>query len=148
MGLIEDPRLRVCRAPGNTGLSSLEASAHLGDLARNNSKGCGTIMRFAPIALMFPRYQVRRMAIETSALTHGHVTGQLAAAVWAEMLAGVVASAALEESETRTAEIYARLEGARKLCGPFKPHLPRLVTVQLKLSSPLAVAGQQKRPCR
>lgn len=71
-------------------------------------------MRFAPIALMFPRYQVRRMAIETSALTHGHVTGQLAAAVWGEMLAGVVASAALEESATRTAEIYARLEGGEE----------------------------------
>ena len=111
VGLIEDPRLRVCRAPGNTCLSSLGASAHFGDVARNNSKGCGTIMRVAPIALMFPRDQVREMAIETSALTHGHVTGQLAAAAWAEMLADVAAGARLEESATRTAEIYARLHG-------------------------------------
>lgn len=68
-------------------------------------------MRVAPIALMFPRDQVREMAIETSALTHGHVTGQLAAAAWAEMLADVAAGARLEESATRTAEIYARLHG-------------------------------------
>lgn len=109
VGLVNDPRLRVCRAPGNTCLSSLAASAHFGDPARNNSKGCGTIMRVAPIGLMFPREQVRAMAIETSALTHGHPTGQLAAAAWAEMLADVTAGADLEESATRTAETYARL---------------------------------------
>lgn len=114
VGLIEDRRLRVCRAPGNTCLSSLGASAHFGDVARNNSKGCGSIMRVAPIALMFPRDQVRRMAIETSALTHGHVTGQLAAAAWAEMLADVAAGALLEETATRTGEIYARLDGGNE----------------------------------
>ena len=114
VGLINDPRLRVCRAPGNTCLSSLAASAHFGDLARNNSKGCGTIMRVAPVGLMFPRDQVRAMAIETSALTHGHLTGQLAAAAWAEMLADVAAGADLEESATQTAETYARLTGGEE----------------------------------
>ena len=114
VGLINDTRLRVCRAPGNTCLSSLVASAHFGDVARNYSKGCGTIMRVAPIGLMFPRDRVRGMAIETSALTHGHVTGQLAAAAWAEMLADVAAGARLEESATRTAEIYARLDGGNE----------------------------------
>lgn len=114
VGLITDPRLWVCRAPGNTCLSSLAASTHFGHLARNNSKGCGTIMRVAPISLMFPRDQVRAMAIETSALTHGHLTGQLAAAAWAEMLADVTAGADLEESATRTAETYARLTGGEE----------------------------------
>ena len=114
VGLIEDPRLWVRRAPGNTCLSSLGASAHFGDVARNNSKGCGTIMRVAPIALMFPRDQVRQMAIDTSALTHGHVTGQLAAAAWAEMLAEVAAGNELAACATRTAETYARLEGGEE----------------------------------
>jgi len=114
VGLIEDPRLWVRRAPGNTCLSSLGASAHFGDVARNNSKGCGTIMRVAPIALMYPRDQVRRMAIDTSALTHGHVTGQLAAAAWAEMLADVAAGNELAACAARTAEIYARLEGGEE----------------------------------
>lgn len=114
VGLINDPRLRVCRAPGNTCLSSLAASPHFGEPARNNSKGCGTIMRVAPVGLMFPRDQVRSMAIETSALTHGHRTGQLAAAAWAEMLADVTAGAELEESATRTAEAYVRLTGGEE----------------------------------
>lgn len=71
-------------------------------------------MRVAPVGLMFPRDQVRAMAIETSALTHGHRTGQLAAAAWAEMLADVTAGADLEESATRTAETYARLTGGEE----------------------------------
>lgn len=71
-------------------------------------------MRVAPVGLMFPRDQVRSMAIETSALTHGHRTGQLAAAVWAEMLADVTAGAELEESATRTAETYVRLTGGEE----------------------------------
>jgi len=126
LGLINDPRLRVCRAPGNTCLSSLAASSRFGEPARNNSKGCGTIMRVAPIGLMFPRDQVRSLAIETSALTHGHRTGQLAAAAWAEMLADVASGDPLEDCAIRTAEAYAQLSGGEEtaraihaaLCAP------------------------------
>lgn len=127
VGLINDPRLRVCRAPGNTCLSSLAVSARYGDPARNNSKGCGTIMRVAPVGLMFPRDQVRSMAIETSALTHGHQTGQLAAAAWAEMLADVVAGADLEETAAWTAETYARLSGGEETARAIQAalHAPR-----------------------
>ncbi|WP_050521788.1 ADP-ribosylglycohydrolase family protein [Pseudorhodobacter wandonensis] len=132
VGLIEDPRLWVCRAPGNTCLSSLGASAYFGDAARNSSKGCGTIMRVVPVALMFPRDQVRRMAIDTSALTHGHVTGQLAAAAWAEMLADVAAGAALEESATRTAEMYAQLDGGEET----------VQAIQAALAAPRDGAGE------
>jgi ADP-ribosylglycohydrolase/protein-tyrosine phosphatase len=114
VGLSEDPRFWVCRAPGKTCMSSLQTSERFGDLARNNSKGCGTIMRVAPVALMFERDQVRQMAIDTSALTHGHLTGQLAAAAWAEMLADVAVGNDLEESASRTAEIYAQLPGGEE----------------------------------
>ena len=54
------------------------------------------------------------MAIETSALTHGHQTGQLAAAAWAEMLADVAAGAKLEDCAVRTADAYARLTGGEE----------------------------------
>ena len=50
-GLILDPRLHRRRAPGNTCLSALRASRHFGAMARTDSKGCGTIMRVAPIGL-------------------------------------------------------------------------------------------------
>jgi len=111
VGLISDQRLRTRRAPGLTCLSALEQSPHFGATARNDSKGCGTIMRVAPVALMVPRHQVRSMAMETSALTHGHRTGQLAAAAWAEMLAEVAGGADLEDCAESIAGIYARMEG-------------------------------------
>jgi ADP-ribosylglycohydrolase len=97
-----------------TCLSSLGESLSLGALATNDSKGCGTIMRVAPIALMVPRDQVRSLAIDTSALTHGHPTGQLAAAAWAEMLADVASEAMLEDTAEAIANEYERLEGGHE----------------------------------
>ena len=110
IGLITDQRLWARRAPGLTCLSSLGEGQSLGAPAKNDSKGCGTIMRVAPVALMVPRDQVRSLAIDTSALTHGHPTGQLAAAAWAEMLADVATGIKLEEAAAATASDYERLE--------------------------------------
>ncbi|WP_431298472.1 ADP-ribosylglycohydrolase family protein [Tabrizicola sp. BL-A-41-H6] len=111
IGLISDRRMWKRRAPGTTCLSALEKSNRFGALARNNSKGCGTIMRVAPVALMVRRKEVRSTALDTSALTHGHPTGQLAAAAWAEMLADVAGGAPLEDTATSIAAAYERLEG-------------------------------------
>lgn len=110
-GLIKDPRLWARRAPGMTCMAALGAAKRYGDAARNDSKGCGTIMRVAPVALMAPRDRVRDLAIETSALTHGHVTGQLAAAAWAEMLADIAAGDPLEDTARRIAAEYVDMEG-------------------------------------
>ena len=114
IGLIADRRLWARRAPGLTCLSSLGEGHSLGALAKNDSKGCGTIMRVAPVALMMPRDQVRPIAIETSALTHGHPTDQLAAAAWAEMLADVATGAKLEESASAMAEEYEQIENGHE----------------------------------
>ena len=114
VGLLSDRRLWARRAPGLTCLSSLGDASKLGALARNNSKGCGTIMRVAPVALMMPRDQVRAIAIDTSALTHGHPTGQLAAAAWAEILADVATGANLDDTAFLTAMEYERLENGHE----------------------------------
>lgn len=111
VGLISDRRLWARRAPGNTCLDSLASSEHFGEAASNDSKGCGTIMRVAPVALMAERDQVRSLARETSALTHGHPTGQLAAAAWAEMLADVASGIGLEYSANLMVDAYACIEG-------------------------------------
>ena len=110
VGLISDPRLWERRAPGHTCLSAMGQSKRFGEPAVNDSKGCGTIMRVAPVALMAERDQVRSLAQETSALTHGHPTGQLAAAAWAEMLADVAGGASLVESAEMMADAFGRIE--------------------------------------
>ncbi|MDE0113908.1 MAG: ADP-ribosylglycohydrolase family protein [Albidovulum sp.] len=125
IGLISDPRLSERRAPGHTCMSALATSESYGAPARNDSKGCGTIMRVAPVALMAERDQVRSLAKETSALTHGHPTGQFAAAAWAEMLADVASGIALVESANAMADAYARIEGGTETANAIRAALDK-----------------------
>jgi len=76
--LITQETLWARRAPGNTCLSALAAKGQtFGEAACNDSKGAGGIMRVAPIGLLM------RGSFETgcdvAGLTHGHVTGKVAA---------------------------------------------------------------------
>jgi ADP-ribosylglycohydrolase len=110
-GLITDRRMHARRAPGLTCLAALKATSRIGEPARNDSKGCGTIMRVAPIALMLPRTMVQSAALECSAFTHGHPTGQRAAAAWAELLRAVAEGADLETTAAGIAQDHANLLG-------------------------------------
>lgn len=105
-GLILHQKMWHQAAPGMTCLSALRDAHKNGIEARNDSKGCGTIMRVAPIAFGFERTGVRQAAIETSALTHGHAVGQLAAAAWAEILADVLMGRTLEIAAVRAKRAY------------------------------------------
>lgn len=105
IGLIHDQRLHARRAPGNTCLSALSATRQLGEAAHNDSKGCGTIMRVAPIAFVGQEH-IHKLAIETSALTHGHLTGQEAAAAWALILAALVQGENLETTARRQVDLF------------------------------------------
>lgn len=75
------------RAPGMTCLSAIEDGCE-GQIEKpiNNSKGCGGVMRVAPIGLYFtgkslPIEEADRIGAEAAALTHGHELGYLPAAV-------------------------------------------------------------------
>ena len=76
------------RAPGNTCLSALN-SGKMGTVENpiNNSKGCGGVMRVAPIGLYFKPENhdigyVAKMGGDISAITHGHQLGYLSSAVY------------------------------------------------------------------
>lgn len=78
-------QMHQCRAPGLTCLRSL-GSGRAGsvDEPENNSKGCGGVMRVAPVALFYQDAQdvfsSDRLAADAAALTHGHPLGYLSAA--------------------------------------------------------------------
>ncbi|MBD5136542.1 MAG: ADP-ribosylglycohydrolase family protein [Lachnospiraceae bacterium] len=84
--LINVPELFSSRAPGNTCLTAIENGADgTIDKPINNSKGCGGIMRVAPIGLYFEgrNYTIDEIDIigaETAAITHGHELGYIPAA--------------------------------------------------------------------
>ncbi len=87
------------RAPGLTCLSALKSLTRFDERARNNSKGCGGVMRVAPIGMFFSNWMegaehrdtwIKRtfnVATDVAAITHGHPTGQLTAGVFAVIIA-------------------------------------------------------------
>lgn len=81
--LIEQRALWSRRAPGNTCLTALSRSRRFGELADNNSKGCGGVMRVAPCAFFADAFG---LASETAQYSHGHPTGYLAAGLFADIL--------------------------------------------------------------
>jgi ADP-ribosylglycohydrolase len=98
--LVSQSVLHHRRAPGSTCLSALESPLDARGRAPNLSKGCGGVMRVAPVGLLCaaaggdaeerPRDGIFRLGVELAALTHGHPSGQLPAGVLAATIHGVV----------------------------------------------------------
>ena len=91
-GLIDVPEMHHRRAPGLTCLAALgNADMPPGGVARNDSKGCGGVMRAAPAALAgHAALGLAGHPFETgsavAALTHGHPTGYVAAGAFAHLV--------------------------------------------------------------
>ena len=85
------PELNKRRAPGNTCMSSLNA-IYSGREPMNNSKGCGGLMRVAPIplyALAEGRMTITdsdRLAGDAAEITHQHPLGYIPAALVAHII--------------------------------------------------------------
>jgi ADP-ribosyl-[dinitrogen reductase] hydrolase len=99
--LVTDERLHARRAPGLTCLSALEAIA-AGKTAANDSKGCGGVMRVAPVALTAAPEESDRavftLAGELARLTHCHPSGWLSAGVFAVMVRCLLTTASVESA--------------------------------------------------
>jgi ADP-ribosylglycohydrolase len=106
--LFQQKALHSRRAPGNTCLSALHQISSLGTPARNNSKGCGGVMRVAPVGLFAWQMQKKSTAeeatfelgTELAAITHGHPTGSLTGGVLAVLVLALTDGAALTEALT------------------------------------------------
>ncbi len=99
--LYQQRQLHNKRAPGNTCVSALQRMQGLGEPADNNSKGCGGVMRVAPVGLFVSRMphgslrQAFEMGTDLAALTHGHPTGSLSAGVLSGLIYMVVRGVSL-----------------------------------------------------
>ena len=90
------PEMHHLRAPGNTCLSACDAMLHNREV-ENNSKGCGGIMRVAPMALLCAGYWSRGQRFYNekkmdeagayiAAITHKHPLGFLPAAMLTHLI--------------------------------------------------------------
>lgn len=98
--LIQIPELHSRRAPGNSCLSAL-SSERMGTMKEsiNDSKGCGGVMRIAPIGLMYQDpEEAFDMGCEVAAITHGHPTGYLPAGTLASIISMIMSGGALKDS--------------------------------------------------
>lgn len=85
------------RAPGNTCLSALR-SGQMGTIDNpiNNSKGCGGVMRVAPVGLAYKDAEkVFRIGAESAAITHGHPSGYLASGFLSTLISRIVSGKTL-----------------------------------------------------
>ena len=103
--LLDVPDLYDRRAPGVTCMTALEELRSKKDFVedyitepRNNSKGCGGIMRVAPVAIVYgdtpDLAEIDKEGAQIAAITHGHSLGYMPAAVLVHIL-----SRTLYESE-------------------------------------------------
>ena len=101
--------LHARRGPGNTCLSAL-MSPDMGTMAqpKNDSKGCGGVMRVAPVAL-YEQDTERAFDVgcEVAAITHGHPTGYLAAGCLAAIIAEIMHGVGLRKAVDRAMAILA-----------------------------------------
>lgn len=116
------PEMNQLRAPGNTCMSALYAISN-GHEPHNNSKGCGGVMRVAPVALFGlgeGRFsdieQMDRIAADAAEMTHQHPLGYIPAA----MMVHIIYRLATDSAPTRDA-LYAYTEEAMKTMDTLYP---------------------------
>ena len=103
------------RAPGSTCLAVLR-SKYRGspEEPANNSKGCGGVMRTAPLGLVFLPPLAFRHGVMAAALTHGHPSGYLGAGLLSAIIAFIVRGLEVRDSVRQSLGILARQPNAEE----------------------------------
>jgi ADP-ribosylglycohydrolase len=125
--LFQQRQLHSRRAPGNTCLSALRSMKSSGDPARNDSKGCGGVMRVAPVGLFMWRLRQHhspqdafQLGAELAALTHGHPTGSLTGGVLAVLILALTDGASLPEALAAAKAILSLETGHEETLGAIE----------------------------
>lgn len=123
--LMNVPELFASRAPGNTCLSAIYAGCY-GTLEKpiNNSKGCGGVMRVAPVGLYFEGPEADRLGAEMAALTHGHEMGYIPGA----MLTHIIRLVSHDDGITLKAAVLDSMDAMQALF-PDAKHLPAFLAL-------------------
>ncbi len=108
--LLQQRKLFSRRSPGTTCLSALHSNRGKVTRAANDSKGCGGVMRIAPVGMYFAhalsreRHQDRLIpgifstGSDLAAITHGHPSGCLTAGVLAVIVGLLLAGSPLKKA--------------------------------------------------
>lgn len=115
--LVTVGELFATRAPGNTCLAALTnfAQTHVSgsvDHKLNDSKGCGAVMRAAPVAVWSnDPAEVFQAAVGTAALTHSHPSGFLSAGILAVLVHQLIRAVPLADGLALSRDLLRRWRG-------------------------------------
>ena len=130
--LLHVPALFSRRAPGDTCMSAL-AGMVPGSIRQpvNRSRGCGGVMRVAPVGLFLKDADTAAMtAAECAALTHGHEMGYIPAAMQAHIIHTLSHSdASLKEAVTAAQDAVDRLFHGAGHLPAFRERIRAAVTL-------------------
>ncbi len=136
--LLDVPELYSRRAPGNTCISALKGGTpgSMND-PKNNSKGCGGIMRVAPLGLWHNFHgeleELDREGAEITAITHGHPLGYMSASALVHIINRIVCPGremTLKENVLEAKETMAKLFSGE----PYLRTLVRMMELAVALS--------------
>lgn len=118
--------LKQSRAPGTTCVSALQ-SGGWGTINKriNNSKGCGGVMRVAPLGLVRPwtPEQAFDSAVRAAAITHGHPSGFWSAGAMGAMVRLLVGGADLHDAAVQALVILSVRAGHEETTSTLKAAL-------------------------
>jgi ADP-ribosylglycohydrolase len=130
--LLQQKRLFSRRAPGTTSLSALHASRGRVVRASNDSKGCGGVMRIAPVGMYFAHTlgrdckddqvisRIFATGSDLAAITHGHPSGWLSAGVLAVIVGLVLAGSSLEEAIAAAKDELGKQKSHKEVLGAIE----------------------------
>ena len=156
--LMNIPELWTRRAPGFTCLNAI-SSGKMGSVRNpiNDSKGCGGIMRVAPVGLFFKDIskisQTDMISAEASAITHGHELGYIPSACFVHIInlishSDISLKDAVKDSISHTKKLFKNYKHIDYFC--------QLMNKAVKLSKKISMTltqftnsvrdGLQKKP--
>ena len=118
-GLSKFAVLRKNQAPGRTCMQACHEEARGSpEQPINNSKGCGGVMRVAPVGLFteLSQEQAFELAARCAAQTHSHPSGYLSAGVMASMVRDLLDGMDPYRSVRRGLELARHWRGAEETC--------------------------------
>lgn len=119
--LLQSRAMRQRRAPGMTCLAAVRAGAtSTMDRPINDSKGCGAVMRTAPIGLLpdAPFELSMTLGCQAGAMTHGHADGWLPAGTVAAMTRLLAQGLDIDAAASDALQLLAHMPGANAAATP------------------------------
>jgi len=137
------PALFNERAPGSTCLTALMSIAK-GEAVRNDSKGCGGVMRVAPIGLFFPGdYETTYHAgAQAANITHKHTTSDEASGALASIISLAVDGKSVRQTVRQTIALLNSREGSNGETASALTHALALANQKTPVRESIAALGE------